>query len=271
MTAEDWLVARARGRPLSPSQRRTVHRMLGMFPDVAFRSASEIAERTGVSQPTVTRLAIALGFAGFAEFRAALRAAVLDGRPGAPPAGPAAVDREIANLGTLRGELGGDRMRTAVALLAGSTPLGVIGLRASAALAHHFGYFARRVLPAVTVCTDAGTAPDTVLELHHGGATALLIFAMPRCPAATVAAARLARQRHLKTVIVADTALVPFAADADVLLAAPAGAGPVADSHAAAVLLATSLLDEIARTDPAGTRRRLAEHEALADRWACDG
>jgi DNA-binding MurR/RpiR family transcriptional regulator len=266
--AEDWLLSLAQQHRLSPAQRQIVQRMLGMFPDVAFLSTIEIAERTGVSQPTVTRLAAALGFAGFPEFRAALRDVVVGVTPAPSVPGVPAVDQEIANLESLKRMLDGDRMRAAVPLLAATKPLGVIGLRASAALAQYFGYFARRVLPAVVVCTDAGTVDDALLEFHQQGAGAVLIFAMPRYPAATVGAIRLARHLGLKTVVVADSALAPFAPDADVLLVAPVGTGLVFDSHAAVVVLAISLLDAIAGTDPRRTQQRLEAHESLIDRWA---
>jgi DNA-binding MurR/RpiR family transcriptional regulator len=272
--AENWLLDLAQRHRLSPTQRQIVQRMLGMFPNVAFLSTVEIADQAGVSQPTVTRLATALGFAGFPEFRAALREVVL-----ASPAdqriedrhGSVAVEQERANLEYLHRVIGGDRMKEAVRLLAATTPLGVVGLRASAALAHYFGYFARRVLPAVTVCTDAGSVDDAVLQLHHQGASALLVFAMPRYPADTVAAVRLARRLGMATIAIADTALVPFAADVDVLLVAPVGTGLVFDSHAAVVVLAISLLDAIANTDPQRTQERLEAHEALVERWLHEG
>ncbi|GAA2709063.1 MurR/RpiR family transcriptional regulator [Actinoplanes palleronii] len=349
--AVDWLLNLAQAHRLSPAQRQIVRRMLGMFPDVAFLSTIEIAERTGVSQPTVTRLATALGFAGFPEFRAALRDAVLaripeqrgpgtgtgqlgvgdqhgleqrggdqqgldrpsgaqrgfdrpsgdrrgPERPGSDQQGPdqrggdghgvsqhgvgqhglgqrtdlggAAIEQERANLARLHRVVSGDLMSRAVHLLAGTTPLGVVGLRASAALAQYFGYFARRVLPAVSVCTDAGEVDDAVLQLSQQGATALLVFAMPRYPAGTVAAVRLARSLGLATVVIADTALVPFADDADVLLVAPVGTGLVFDSHAAVVTLAISLLDAITKTDPQRTQHRLEAHESLVPRWSHD-
>ena len=267
--AEDWLLDLAQRHRLSPTQRQTVQRMLGMFPDVAFLSTSEIAEQTGVSQPTVTRLAGALGFAGYPEFRAALREIVLSGRPGrATPDRHVALDQEVANVTGLGRELDSERMTAAVRLLAATDPLGVIGLRASAALAHYFGYFARRVLPAVLIHTDAGSLDDFVLELHQQGAAALLAFAMPRYAAGTVAALRLARGLGMSTVVIADSPLVPFADDTDVLLVAPVGTGLVFDSHAAVVVLAISLLDAIAGTDPARTQQRLEAHEAYVDRWA---
>ncbi|MBL7261065.1 MurR/RpiR family transcriptional regulator [Actinoplanes sp. LDG1-01] len=265
--AEDWLLDLAQRHRLSPTQRQIVQRMLGMFPDVAFLSTIEIAEQTGVSQPTVTRLATALGFAGYPEFRASMREVVLSRNTDIPDR-HSAVDLEVANLGALKRVLDAERMTAAVQLLAATSPLGVIGLRASAALADYFGYFARRVLPAVHVETDASCVDDTLLELRHQGATAVLVFAMPRYPAATVDALRSARRLGLATVIVTDSALVPFAPDADVLLVAPVGTGLVFDSHAAVVVLAISLLDAIAGTDPVRTQERLEAHEALVDRWA---
>lgn len=265
--AEDWLLDLAQRHRLSPTQRQIVQRMLGMFPEVAFLSTIEIAERTGVSQPTVTRLATALGFAGYPEFRAAMRQVVLS-RDGDIPDRHSAVDLEVANLAALKRVLDADPMTSAVRLLAATSPLGVIGLRASAALAGYFGYFAQRVLPAVHVETDASCLDDTLLTLRHQGASAVLVFAMPRYPAATIEALRLARRLGLATVVVTDNPLVPFAAEVDVLLVAPVGTGLLFDSHAAVVVLAISLLDAIAGTDPERTQQRLEAHEALVDRWA---
>ncbi|MEU4692978.1 MurR/RpiR family transcriptional regulator [Actinoplanes sp. NPDC023714] len=280
MAPEDWLVNLARQHRLSPTQRQIVQRMIGMFPEVAFLSTIEIAEQAGVSQPSVTRLATALGFAGFPEFRSALREAVLAGVPSPRSApdhhpdrlhpGIAAIEQECANLGSLRREVTGDRMAAAVRLLAGSSPLGVIGLRASAALADYFGYFARRILPAVVTCTDAATVADSVLQWHQQGARAVLIFAMPRYPAATVTAIRLSRRLGLATVVIADSALAPFAAEAGILLVTPVASGLVFDSHAAAVVLSITLLDAMAALHPQRTQQRLEAHESLIDTWIHD-
>jgi len=271
-----WLLARGREQRLSPTQRRVLQCLLDALPGVAFLSAAEVAEQAGVSQPTVTRFAHALGHRGWSEFRAALREVVLAAPAAAGPAPApdepfdhrvAALDDERANLETLRRSVGGGGLDAAVALLAGTRPFGILGLRASAALAEHLGYFARRVLPGVRVLTDGSTAEDGVLQLHADGATALLVLALPRYPAATVRALRQARAVGLATVVVADTPLVPFAADADVLLVAPVGRGLVFDSHAAAVVLAMSLLDAVAASDPQRTQARLEAHEALVEGW----
>src|SRR5262249_26081078 len=69
----DELLALLDGRRLSPAQRRIAHYLLENLPEVAFLSSMELADRVGVSQPSVTRFAAALGFSGYPELRAALR------------------------------------------------------------------------------------------------------------------------------------------------------------------------------------------------------
>ena len=75
--AQSWLVALAHEHRVSPTQRRVIQHMLASLPGVAFASTIEVAEAAGVSQPTVTRLASALGYAGYPEFRNAMREIVL--------------------------------------------------------------------------------------------------------------------------------------------------------------------------------------------------
>ncbi len=61
------------GRRLSPAQRRIAQYLLDHMPDSAFLSSVALAQRAGVSQPSVTRFASALGFSGYPALREALR------------------------------------------------------------------------------------------------------------------------------------------------------------------------------------------------------
>ena len=76
-----WLLDLMHAHRLSPTQRRVAQHMLDSLPDVAFASSVDVAEAAGVSQPTVTRMATAFGFSGWAEFRAAARERVLSASP----------------------------------------------------------------------------------------------------------------------------------------------------------------------------------------------
>ncbi|MEV0582361.1 MurR/RpiR family transcriptional regulator [Nonomuraea sp. NPDC050310] len=65
------------GRRLSPVQRRIALYLSEHLAEAIFLSSVELAERAGVSQPSVTRFAMALGFAGYPELRQALRPLVV--------------------------------------------------------------------------------------------------------------------------------------------------------------------------------------------------
>jgi len=271
--AQNWLLDLVHQHRISPTQRRVVQHMLASLPETAFASTIDVAEAAGVSQPTVTRLATALGYASYPGFRSALRDVVLattgnNGQPGRVDPQSTALASEHTNLTALERTLGSTRMSQAVELLNGTGPLGIIGLRASAALADYLGYFARRVLPDVHVLNDAASMDDSIMQLHRNGATAVLVFAMPRYPAATVEALAYARRLGMSTIAIVDTLLVPFASEVDVLLVAPVGTDLVFDSHAAAVVLSISLLDALGSRNPHRTQELLEAHEELVDRWA---
>lgn len=270
--AGTWLVNLVREHRLSPTQRRIIQYMLGSLPDVAFASTIDVAEAAGVSQPTVTRLATALGYAGYPEFRSAIREIVLSSSNSSGSAPPStlstALESERQNLAALEQTIGNGPMQRAVNALADARPLGILGLRASSALAEYLGYFARRVLPDVQVLNDAASMNDSILDLQLNGATAVLAFVMPRYPEETVRALAYARSLGMTTVAIVDSPLVPFAHDVDALLVAPVGSTLVFDSHAACVVLAISLLEALASRDPQRTQHRLQKHEELVETWA---
>lgn len=274
--AHAWLVDLAHTHRVSPTQRRVIQYMLSSLPDVAFASTIDVADAAGVSQPTVTRLATALGYASYPAFRNAIRdivrsqASAHAGTAGGGNPAPT-LGFEQQNLAALERTLHGEQMLHAVELLAGTRPLGIIGLRASSALAEYLGYFAKRILPDVHVLNDAASLDDGVLQLHSNGATAVLAFVMPRYPAAVLTALAYARSLGLATVAIADSPVVPFIDDVDALLVAPVGTDLVFDSHAAAVVLAISLLDALAARDPLRTQERLEAHEELVERWSAAG
>lgn len=271
--AHDWLVGLARRHRVSPTQRRVIQYMLGSLPEVAFASTIDIAEAAGVSQPTVTRLATTLGYASYPEFRNAIRG-VLRAAPGSVGTSlsnndaVAGLSLEQQNLAALERTIAGDAMTVAVRLLAASRPVGIVGLRASSALAEYLGYFANRILLEVRVFNDAASLYDDVLQLRLDGGSALLAFVMPRYPTATLEALAQARSLGVATVAIVDCPVVPFNEDVDALLVAPVGTNSVVDSHAAAVVLAISLLDALAARQPERTRERLQAHEDLVERWS---
>ncbi len=63
-------------RAFTPSEERIVQVLLSDFPTAGLGTASALARRAGVSDPTVIRLVAKLGFSGYADFQARLLAEI---------------------------------------------------------------------------------------------------------------------------------------------------------------------------------------------------
>ncbi|MQS08828.1 MurR/RpiR family transcriptional regulator [Streptomyces alkaliphilus] len=268
------------GRRLTPVQRRIAHCLVRRAADAPYLSSVEVARAAGVSQPSVTRFAVALGYDGYPALRRALRDP--DRRPvgavgpvgaggaggaGGGAAGPV-VEREDAAAGA--GRSAGDAnphqqavlaelehlrqlaalladprpVEEAARLLAASRPLPVVGLRAAAAQAAGFAWFAAKVHPDVRPLTVGGSELIDRIEGAAGaGAGALLCFALPRYPRELVPALAAARTAGLRVVLVADTAFPTVAEPGDMVLPAAVGTALSFDTACAPMMLGRVLLE----------------------------
>jgi DNA-binding MurR/RpiR family transcriptional regulator len=260
------------GHRLTPTQRRIAHSMVRRAADVPFLSSVELAEAAGVSQPSVTRFAVALGFDGYPALRRHLRelapppaAAGADAGADVPNAYQQAVAAEIENLRRLSDLLADPApIARAGRLLAASRPLPVLGLRAASPQARGFAYFAAKVHPDVRLLDEGGTLlADRIDAARHAGASALLCFALPRHPKETVNALVQARSAGLTVVTVADSAFAPVAAHSDLLLPGAVGTGLAFDTACAPMLLGRVLLEAMC-DEIVDAQTRLEEFDAKA-------
>lgn len=259
------------GRRLTPTQRRIAHSMVRRAADAPFLSSVELAELAGVSQPSVTRFAVALGFDGYPALRKHLREVTPAGAAGGGGVEDGlneyqqAVRAEIENLRQLS-ELLADPapVERAGRLLAGSRPLLVLGLRAASSQARGFGYFAAKVHPDVRVVDEGGSMlHDRIDGARRAGASALMCFALPRYPREAVDALAYARAQGLTVVTVADSAFAPVAAHSDLLIPAAVGTGLAFDTACAPMLLGRVLLEAMCDGLPEA-QARLEEFDARA-------
>lgn len=262
------------GHRLTPTQRRIAHCVVRRADDAPFLSSVELAELAGVSQPSVTRFAVALGFDGYPALRRHLREAApqdMEGRNGPHQGGDPgneyqqAVHAEIENLRHLAALLADPApVERAGALLAASRPLPVLGLRAAVAQAGGFAYFAAKVHPDVRLLDEGGSMlVDRIDACARAGASALLCFALPRHPRETVEALAYARARGLSVVTVADSAFAPVAHPDDLVLPAAVGTGLAFDTACAPMLLGRVLLEAMCDGLP-DAQARLEDFDARA-------
>ncbi|WP_433828649.1 MurR/RpiR family transcriptional regulator [Actinoplanes sp. CA-015351] len=264
----DGVVKLVQGARLTPTQRRIAHCLVEHGAKAAYLSAAEVAELAGVSQPSVTRFAMALGYSGYPALRRELRT-LTDGGP-AEPAGQNAMQRAVAaetdhlrRLGEQLDRL--DDVRAAAELLVASRPLPVLGLRAAAPLAAYFGYFAAKAFPDVRVLDGGGTSLlDRLDQARAAGAGAMLAIVLPRYPRETVEAVREAKAAGLAVVAITDSAVSPVAESADVVLPAAVGTQLVFDLHTGPMAMAMVLLQAMCDAAPEPVQRRLEQFEATA-------
>lgn len=253
------------GARLTPTQRRIAQSLVQHAPSAAYLSAAEVADLAGVSQPSVTRFAMALGFAGYPALRRELRRLVDVGPAEQAPrnAMQRAVQAESAHLDRLVDQLGDLKaVERAAGLLVDSRPLPVLGLRAAAPLAGYFGYFAAKVHPDVRVLDSGGTQLlDRLDQARAAGATAMLAIVLPRYPRETMDAIR---ESGLRVVALTDSAVSPAAEHAEVVLPAAVGTQLVFDLHTGPMAMAMVLLQAMCDAAPEPVQRRLEEFEATA-------
>ncbi|WP_443165006.1 MurR/RpiR family transcriptional regulator [Nonomuraea sp. 10N515B] len=252
------------GRRLSPVQRRIAHYLGEHLDEAIFLSSVELAERAGVSQPSVTRFAMVLGFAGYPELRQALRPLVLGGGVPEPQESllRGAIDSEIRNLAVVRERLTAFPLKELGEQLAATEPLPVLGLRVSCGLATTFAYYARRIHPDVRLLTHGGSElTDGLHAARRAGAEWLVAVVLPRYPAEAVQALDYAEKLGLRVAAITDKPDFP----AEVVLDAPVGDRLVFDSHAAPLALAMALVEAMADAAPLRTQARLDEYERMTD------
>lgn len=257
---------------LTPAHRRIANFLAAQRPaEAGFLTITEVAARSGVSQPSVSRFASALGYAGFNELREALRAAARDAaeqpeaQRGVTPE-QALVQSEIDSLIRLQESLAdASDLRAAAAHLVASRPLPVVGLRISAPLADLFGQFAAKVLPDVRVLTQGGSPlPEAVDRARRDGASCLLAIGLPRYPRELLDCMSWARGLGLTVLLITDDPFSKLAEEADQVLVAGLSRRFTFDSYAAPTVLCMLLLQQVLDTLPADELTGLDRFDELA-------
>jgi RpiR family transcriptional regulator, carbohydrate utilization regulator len=183
---------------LRPSERKLADYIVDAPREVLDLSMTEVAQRAGVSQPTIARFCHALGFSGFREFKIRLAQAVAadlppavyrDVRPDEPVPGVAAkvLDRTIGALLQVRNNLSADALAEAITLLSHARRIEFYGAGGSGIAAQDMQHkFFRLGMPSVayadpqTFLMSAALlgAGDVVVAISNTGRTRDIVDAV---------------------------------------------------------------------------------------------
>lgn len=257
---------------LSPAQRRIARYVIDHRDSAAFLTSDSIARQVGVSQPSVSRFAAALGYARFSDFKRALQKWARSEMAALPAASEnanpltEAIAVEVANLQWLgQSATLGDQIARVGAALMSSPHLPVIGLRISRSLAQHFAYLGAKVHPHVSVLDRGDTeAKESLARAVNEGTTWCLAFILPRYPREACDLVRHAREIGLKVAVLSDESFATVGHETDELITVRLGSGLLFDTSAAMNIATSALLHAMADANPAGSQEGLERFERHA-------
>ncbi len=242
---------------LSPGQRRVARFCLSQPVSASELAAARIGHIVGVSESTVVRLALTLGYDGFPELQQAIRDALKPipavdtaGNAAVPAAARAMFDADMRNVTELTATLDLMAVARAADLLDRSGTIFVVGFRSSFSVAYLASFLIQQVHPQARLMADSGgSLANDVAAMSPGDAVIAISF--PRYVRKTVQVVEYAIEHGLDVVAITDSFLSPIAT-ADVVFSAPHEAPSFFNSHVSAVILVNALVAELA--DRAGGR-----------------
>jgi DNA-binding MurR/RpiR family transcriptional regulator len=252
---------------LSASQLRVARFMLGQPQQASTLAAVRIGQAVGVSESTVVRLALRLGYDGFPEMQDDIARSL---HPDAasevrrPAASPETIEQmlstDVRNLTQTVQQLDPGTIVSAVDLLERAGTIYVVGFRTSFSLAYLASFLLRQLHPPTVLLDDSGgTLPEDLAAMQPGDV--LMAVSFPRYVRKTVQAVEFAAGQDVRTIALTDSFLSPIS-KADVLIAVQHYSPSFFNSNVAATAVINAIAGELAdRIGPASsaTRRSLIE------------
>jgi DNA-binding MurR/RpiR family transcriptional regulator len=242
---------------LSPRIRSAARYLLDHPNEIAVTSMRQIAQAADVPPNTLVRLAQALGFEGFEEFRQPFREAMRRGGDSIPDRARSLqgfsragthgelfrelAETSISNVATLFSTTSAADLKRAARMIIKARNAYVLGMGSCYASMHGFYYVGRMALPNLLFVPQQSSIPlDDLQRIDHKDVLFTATYRPYRRD--TVEAARNAKARGAKLISLTDSRASPIAADADVLLLAPTSTPQFFPSMLAMIALLESLL-----------------------------
>ena len=241
---------------MSPQVRQAATYVLNHPGEVAVASMRAIAEAAEVKPNTLVRMARAVGFDGYENFRSPFQKQAADGTPSFPDRarflrsinkggrhGTLLADMASAALGnveSLFSEVHTSDLKAAADLIDASRRTNVLGVGTAKPLADNFAYVASMALSNVTAIPTIGLAIDDVVRM--GTDDVLVAMTFSPCRAEIDEAVRMAVERDVPVISISDSWAAPIMASATKAFVVQSDSPLPFSSNVAAVALLEVLL-----------------------------
>jgi DNA-binding MurR/RpiR family transcriptional regulator len=267
---------RVQERTLSAKHQQLAQYIAQHYRTAAALTAAQLAAEMGTSEATVIRLARELGYEGYPDLRRQLHGMIREdlnslellarerSRSGRRDALAAMITTEVNHLNNLALEVSRPDFTRLVRGLVSANRVYIAGHRASASLAHFFGYSLAKVHPdVITLAGESDLGFDAFRSVPPN--SWMIVIGFARYPRETVELADFARHERITVGAITDRVLSPLAKRADLSLIIKADPVSFVDSHCAPSALIAAVLVEYGMVAQAQTEVMLSRFERIVE------
>lgn len=261
---------------LTASERKLANAILADYPFTGLQQIQELAARTGVSAPSITRFVSKVGFAGYHDFQRQLIAELKESRrspldlmseEGAAHSGDFLTDyaQRLASLLTnLETTIPPGQFKAVCRLLADpSRNIFLLGGRISDSIARFLSTHLQQIRPKVFhLAQHSELWPEDILRMRRQDV--LVLFDVRRYQPDLAQLAALVRERRKTSIVlITDKWMSPIARDGDVVVSLPIDAGTAWDTAICLLAFVEALIVKVSETDWPAAKTRIEEWDAV--------
>jgi DNA-binding MurR/RpiR family transcriptional regulator len=272
----------ASAQALTASERKVASVLLADYPFAGLHTINELADRTGVSAPSITRFIQKIGCNGFQDFQRHLIGELREGQRGpvhlkqsgaearAQPSLADYADTVARQLAAMGEGISQSQFDQVSALLSDSKRnIYMLGGRISDSLALFFSLHMRQIRSGVFhIPSTTEQWPDYILRMRKRDVVVLIDFRRYQSNLADLARL-IAEKRQANVVLITDQWLSPISRYSAHVFALPIDAGTGWDTATGALALLEALFVRVSEADWDATRHRIESWDAL--RFALPG
>lgn len=261
---------------LTASERKIAGAILADYPFTALQTIQDLAAKTGVSAPSITRFVAKLGCGGFQDFQRQLIAELKEGKrspldlkSSQVPVGhsqflgdyAARLSLVIADMAETVSQEQFDAVAT---LLSDPTrQVFLLGGRVSDSLASYLSIHLRQIRARIQhIPANPQIWPDVMLQMRKKDVVVLFDFRRYQ-PDLAELAHRIATHAQATVILITDRWLSPIARDSSHVIALPIDSGTAWDTVVAAIAFLEALIVKVSEADWEATQKRLRQWDGL--------
>lgn len=256
---QDFLTLLQEKEPgFSKGQRRIAQYITEVYDKAAYMTASRLGKNAGVSESTVVRFAVDLGFDGYPEMQKAMQAMVrnrltsvqrievANDRLGDQDIISMVARSDIEKLRQTDETVSREEFNAAVEAILKAKRVYILGVRSVAPLANFLGYYLNYMFNNVHVISGMSTGEMFEKIVGVNNEDVVIAFSFPRYSASTTKGARYCRSAGAIVIGFTDSKLSPLGQCCDHVLIAKSDIVSLVDSLVAPLSLINALIVSIA-------------------------